>query len=77
MKCRRCGSAMYRHVDPSTGSPKTYCTACSQYSDCAVCSNPSCGTTTCLPCYNGPRSGADPRPLIGGLGSDQHGDDIQ
>jgi hypothetical protein len=41
---------MYAAVGPA-GSKAT-CSGCSQYKDCAQCSNPACGDTKCVPCYN-------------------------
>ena len=67
---------MYRHVDPSTGSSKTYCTSCSQYVDCAVCFNPNCKTVTCLPCYNSARSGASSRPMTKGIDQDPQQEEL-
>ena len=48
--CRRCSFSMYAVVGPD--GAKATCSSCSQYVDCAKCSNPACGDTKCLPCYN-------------------------
>mgnify|MGYP001566901413 CR=1 FL=1 len=48
--CRRCGSPMYAVVGPN--GAKTTCSGCSQFADCARCSNVACGDTKCLKCYN-------------------------
>lgn len=48
--CRRCSYSMYAVVSPD--GAKATCSSCSQYVDCAKCSNKDCGDTKCLPCYN-------------------------
>jgi len=50
MTCLRCKSQMYQVVGP-TGAKAT-CSGCSQYVDCAQCSNQKCADTRCLACYN-------------------------
>lgn len=62
MTCLRCKSPMYQVVGP-TGAKAT-CSSCSQYVDCAQCSNPQCGDTKCLPCYNKAATGHQ-RPTVG------------
>ncbi len=51
MNCLRCGAPMYQVVDPPS-PPKATCSGCSNFVDCARCSNPKCGDTKCLRCYN-------------------------
>lgn len=41
---------MYAHVG-ADGAKET-CSGCSQYLDCAKCSNVKCGDTKCVKCYN-------------------------
>lgn len=48
--CRRCGWDMFSVV--GTAGAKATCSGCSQYLDCAQCSNPECRSTKCLKCYN-------------------------
>ena len=48
--CRRCGSQMYAVTSPN--GAKATCSTCTQYVDCAQCSNAKCGDTKCLSCYN-------------------------
>lgn len=48
--CRRCGHEMYSVVAPD--GARATCSSCSQYVDCAQCSNKECGDTKCLKCYN-------------------------
>lgn len=51
MTCLRCkASPMYQVV--GTNGAKATCSSCSQWVDCAQCSNPQCGDTKCLSCYN-------------------------
>lgn len=65
MTCLRCKSPMYRVVGKD--GAKATCSGCSQYVDCAQCSNPQCGDTKCVPCYNknlaGPKKTSSP-PII-------------
>lgn len=58
--CKRCNFLMYAVVGPD-GSKAT-CSGCSQYLDCGKCSNPKCGDTKCLKCYNKARAGQAPPP---------------
>ena len=51
MNCLRCASPMYRVVNQDK-SAKATCSRCSQWTDCARCSGPTCGDTRCLGCYN-------------------------
>ncbi len=62
--CRRCGSPMYAVVGQN--GAKATCSGCSQYLDCAQCSNQKCGDTKCVPCYNKPLTGKRPAsgPLV-------------
>jgi hypothetical protein len=60
--CRRCGKQMYAVV--GADGPKATCSRCSQYLDCAKCSNPDCGDTKCLTCYN--KSMAPGQKVAGG-----------
>ena len=57
---------MYSVVGPN-GAKET-CSGCSQYLDCARCSNQKCGDTKCLRCYNralaGPPGPAGGAPLV-------------
>ena len=62
-KCRRCSWDMFAVVGPD-GSKAT-CSTCSQYVDCAKCSNPECGDTKCLKCYNKALIGPK-KPATGG-----------
>ena len=55
---------MYAIVGPSYG--KGTCSGCSQYLDCAQCSNSKCGDTKCVPCYNKSMT-AQQRPAGGPL----------
>jgi hypothetical protein len=50
MICLRCKSPMYQVV--GVNGAKETCSGCSQYVDCARCSNAQCGDTKCLSCYN-------------------------
>lgn len=60
--CRRCGKPMYAVVGPN--GAKATCSGCSQYLDCAQCSNTNCGDTKCLKCYNKSLAGG-PKPSGG------------
>lgn len=56
---------MYAVVGPN--GPKATCSGCSQYLDCAKCSNAKCGDTKCLKCYNKALAGQKPAggsPLV-------------
>jgi len=48
--CRRCQAPMFLVV--GANGAKATCSSCSQYLDCAQCSNKECGDTKCLKCYN-------------------------
>ena len=55
MNCLRCRAPMYQVISPPS-PPKATCFGCSQFVDCARCSDPKCGDTRCIPCYNKARS---------------------
>lgn len=48
--CKRCAAPMYSVIGPN--GAKATCSSCSQYVDCAKCSNQLCGDTKCVPCFN-------------------------